>query len=139
MGSSAAIGSRSSDLAIPEHDTMKKSFAKIAAALVIAPCFSAPALADLNNCSNLYVGRIWIERGSGLMAVVFLNSPTDASGSYWSYFNNWSVDEKKSALATLVAAKLAGHRVNVVTDNSDQCGIVNSAYNIKSVFIATNP
>src|SRR5688572_15303507 len=80
------------------------------ATLAFAVLSSGPATADVANCQNLYVGTIWIEHGYGLRAVVFLDAPTDASGSLWLYFDNWSADEKKSALATLTAAKIAGHR-----------------------------
>jgi hypothetical protein len=54
-----------------------------------------PSRASLADCQDLYVGRIWVERGSGLKAVVLLANPTDGGGSYWSYFDNWTADKKK--------------------------------------------
>jgi hypothetical protein len=114
-------------------------FTALAAAISLA-CFGAtPSYATLSDCQDLYIGRIWIERGSGLRAVVFLASPTDGSGSYWSYFDNWTADEKKSALSTLEAAKLAGHRVHVTTDNADGCGILAGNTYAKALFLSTNP
>lgn len=107
-------------------------------AIGIAGFAAAPAFADLNSCQDLYIGRIWVERGSGLKAVVFLNAPTDAGGSYWSFFDYWTADEKKSALATLTAAKLAGQRVHVTTDNTDGCGILSGGTYVKQLFMATN-
>lgn len=108
-------------------------------ALVLATLGATPAQADLTTCENLYVGRIWVERGHGLRAVVLLNAPTDASGSYWMYFDNWSADEKKSALATLTAAKLGGHRVHVTTDEIGGCGLASGGTYAKMVYLATNP
>jgi hypothetical protein len=108
-------------------------------ALVLATLGATPAQADLTTCENLYVGRIWVERGHGLRAVVLLNAPTDGGGSYWMYFDNWTADEKKSALATLTAAKLAGHRVHVTTDDVGGCGLASGGTYAKMVYLATNP
>jgi hypothetical protein len=109
------------------------------AGLLMTASLSSPALAGLSDCQDLYVGRIWVERGAGLKAVVFLANPGDAGGSYWSYFDNWTADEKKSALSTLEAAKLSGHRVHVTTDNVDGCGILSGGTYVKALFMATNP
>jgi hypothetical protein len=114
-------------------------FSRLAPAALLAIVSASPALADLNTCENLYVGRIWVERGSHLRAVVLLNSPSDASGSYWIYFDTWSLDEKKAALATLTAAKLVGQRVHVTTDDATQCAITTGGTHAKAVFLATNP
>jgi hypothetical protein len=117
-------------------------FRKLAMAMVgvmMTALWSPPALAGLSDCQDLYVGRIWVERGVGLKAVVFLANPGDAGGSYWSYFDNWTADEKKSALAVLEAAKLAGHRVHVTTDDTDGCGIISGGTYVKALFLATNP
>jgi hypothetical protein len=95
------------------------------------------ARADLTNCEDLYVGRIWVQQGSGaLYAVVFLNSPSDASGSHWVFFNNWTQDEEKAALSLLMAAKLAQHRVNVATTEANGCGIYQANTFAKSLFLA---
>ena len=96
-------------------------------------------MADLSNCENVYIGRIWVEHGHGLRAVVLLNAAGDGGGSLWMYFDNWSADEKKSALATLTAAKLAGHRVHVTTHESGGCGVLTSGTQAKTVTLATNP
>jgi hypothetical protein len=117
---------------------MKSSRLLILGSLVLASLAATPALADLSTCENVYVGRIWVERGHGLRAVVFLNNANDASGSYWAYFDNWTADEKKSALATLTAAKLAGHRVHVTTDDAGGCAILTGGSQIKMVYLATN-
>jgi hypothetical protein len=111
-------------------------------ALTVLACaltVSSVCRADLLSCQNLYVGRIWIEQGFGLRAVVFLDDPSDSGGSYWQYFDNFSTDERKSALAVLTAAKLAQHRVNVATSASDQCSILTNAYLVSSVYLATSP
>ena len=109
------------------------------AALSIAALSATPAQADLSTCENVYVGRIWVERGYGLRAVVLLNNAGDGGGSYWMYFDNWSADEKKSALATLTAAKLGGHRVHVTTDDPNGCGITAGGTYAKMVYLSTNP
>lgn len=113
--------------------------AAIAAALAATCLAPMTSHASLSDCQDLYIGRIWVERGSGLKAVVFLANPTDNGGSYWSYFDYWTADEKKSALATLESAKLYGHRVHVTTDNSDGCGILAGGTYVKALFLATNP
>ncbi|MEO8016534.1 MAG: hypothetical protein ABI769_01865 [Pseudomonadota bacterium] len=107
--------------------------------MAVSSAATLPAQASLTDCQDLYVGRIWVERGFGLKAVVFLVHATDAGGSYWSYFDNWTADERKSALATLEAAKLAGHRVHVTTDNVDGCGISTGGTYVKALFMATSP
>jgi hypothetical protein len=109
--------------------------------LVLMCLAAAPVMshANLSNCTNVYVGQIWVEKGTGLMAVVLLDSPTDGGGSYWSYFAGWSADELKSALAMLTAAKLSQHRVNVVTTEANGCNITVGGTTMKSVYLSTNP
>jgi hypothetical protein len=97
------------------------------------------ANASILDCQELYVGRIWVEKGAGLKGVVFLNNKDDGGGSYWSYFVGWSSDERKEALSLLVAAKASGHRVNIATEEADECGIQKGGTYIKSVFLANNP
>jgi hypothetical protein len=70
---------------------------------------------------------------------VLLNAPSDAGGSYWIYFDTWSLDEKKAALATLTAAKLVGQRVHVTTDDANQCGIATGGTHAKAITLATSP
>ncbi len=98
------------------------------------------ATADITNCQDLYVGRIWIEKGSGaLHAVVFLNSPSDIGGSYWVFFSEWTQDEEKATLALFTAAKIAQHRVNLVTTEPGACGINFGGTLAKSIYLANNP
>jgi hypothetical protein len=114
---------------------MKKIFA------VIVLLFAAStSFADLNNCQNLYVGRIWLEAGyGGLYGVVLLNHPSDSSGSYWVRFANLTADEKKATLTLLTTAKLAQHRVNIATLGTAECGITQGEYNLKSIYLANSP
>lgn len=107
--------------------------------LLAAVSFSGVCQASTTDCQNLYIGRIWVEKGVGLKAVVYLNNQGDSSGSYWSYFVGWSADERKEALSLLVAAKAAGHRVNVTTENADGCGLQAGGTTTKALFLTTNP
>lgn len=85
---------------------------------------SLAARADLSTCQDIYVGHVWLNNSQGLMAARFLNSPQDAGGSYWVFFNTWSEDARKAALATLIAAKMAGQRVVVATGEPGGCSIL---------------
>jgi hypothetical protein len=100
---------------------------------------SVSAEASLTDCSDLHVGSIWLEQGQGLYAVVLLQNEGDASGSYWMFFTQFSADERKSALATLTAAKLANHRVHVKTHAADQCSILATSQYVKSLYMAHRP
>jgi hypothetical protein len=40
---------------------------------------SNSALADTNDCQNLYIGRIEVSKGADLSGVVFLNNPNARS------------------------------------------------------------
>ncbi len=106
-------------------------------AFLVSPVVSA----DLADCQNLYVGRVWVEKGKGLNAVVLLNQPGDGYGSYWIYFTDWTNDDKKAALAVLTAAKMSRHRVNVATTVAlpHKCGIQDGGTIAESVTLATNP
>ena len=103
--------------------------------LVLSPS----VFASTTDCQNLYVGRIWVEKGIGLSAVVYLNAVGDTSGSYWSYFQSWSADERKEVLSMLMMAKASQHRVNVVTENSDKCGLQAGVTHTKALYLSTNP
>lgn len=96
--------------------------------LVVALCFCLPGIsyATLNNCQNLYVGRIAVKKGVGLDKVAFLANPDDKYGAYWVSFDGWTDSEKKYALSILSAAKAAGHRVNVYTEAADGCSITST-------------
>jgi hypothetical protein len=100
---------------------------------------SAVTHASTLDCNDLYVGRIWVEKGQGLKAVVFLNHPNDGSGSYWSYFEGWTADERKEALTLLTAAKAMRHRVNVTTEDPSGCTIQLKSTVVKSLYLTTNP
>jgi hypothetical protein len=95
--------------------------------------------ASTTDCQNLYIGRIWLEKTYGLFGVVFLNNPGDPSGSYWTYFNNWTVEDKKAAFALLTTAKLTQHRVHVTTEEADGCGIQTGNRMVKSLYLANEP
>ncbi len=116
-----------------------RSFLRNVACVASLLFASASAQATLNDCSDLYVGSIWIEQGTGLYAVVLLQNEGDMSGSYWMYFTQFAAEERKAALATLTAAKLANHRVHVKTHAADQCSIVGASQYVKSVYMAHRP
>lgn len=107
--------------------------------LVLVCIFSVTSYASTTDCQNVYVGRIWVEKGVGLKAVVYLNHPSNTSGSYWSYFDTWTPDERKDALALLMMAKASQHRVNVVTESTGGCSLQTSSTRTKSLYLATNP
>ena len=113
---------------------------KLAIAALAILGFASQATAGLANCQNVYVGRIWLENGNldegGLKGVVFLESPTDGGGSFWVYFNELGVGERKAMLALLLAAKVAGHRVDVKTTNSDQCGIATGGSEALAIYMS---
>jgi len=97
---------------------------------------SGTALASTTDCQNMYVGRIWVQKGAGLTGVVYLNSPSNSSGSYWTYFNNWTDSERQAALSLLMAAKLSGHKVNIVTEASGGCDIQVKAQDHKHLYLS---
>lgn len=120
---------------------MKKSilialFSSVAAVSVL---LSWPSHSDTADCKDLYVGKIWTEKGHGLRGVIFMNHPNNTSGSYWVFFNNWSVEEKKAALSILTAAKISKHRVDVVTEEPDGCSIDTGQRQVKRLDLAANP
>ncbi|UTW46447.1 hypothetical protein KFE80_06090 [bacterium SCSIO 12696] len=106
---------------------------------VLFSILSFPVLSDTNDCKGLYVGKIWIEKGEGLMGVIFHNHPNNTSGSYWVYFSGWSEEEKKTALSLLTTAKIAKHRVEVVTEEADGCSIQTGQRQVKKLYLAANP
>lgn len=112
---------------------------QINAFFLLAVSAVMPVQASTADCQNLYIGRIWIEKGVGLKAVVYLNHPDDSSGSYWSYFSGWSADERKEALTILTTAKATKHRVNVVTADANGCGLQAGGTVTNQLFLATNP
>jgi hypothetical protein len=103
---------------------------------LVAPVMTSASTLD---CQNVYVGRIWIEKGHGLYGVVLLNHPADTSGSYWLMFFDWTVDEKKAALAALTTAKISGHRVHVASTEADGCSIQTGQRIAKTIALANEP
>ena len=99
---------------------------------------SHAALADTTDCQNLYIGRVEISEGQGLSGVVFINSSSNSSGSYWVRFTGWSESEKQSALSLLMAAKLAQHRVNLVTKEANGCDIQTGQRVASKIYLANN-
>ncbi len=97
------------------------------------------ASASISDCKDLHIGRIWVKKGEGVFAVVYLNNRGDSSGSYRSNFSGWTPEEKKAALSTLMTAKASNHRVNVETENEDKCGIQAGSTVTKSIYLTTNP
>ena len=100
---------------------------------------SGVANASTTDCKGVYIGRIWVQKGVGLQRVVYLNHPDNASGSYWSNFTGWTAEERQEALALLMAAKASRHKVDVVTGNSDGCGLQAGFTETQAVVLATNP
>jgi hypothetical protein len=119
---------------------MKSFRNSLAIVLGIAPiAIPEPSIANTLDCQDLYVGRIWVEQVTGLKGVVFLDHPENSSGSYWVFFDGWTVEDKKSALALLTTAKISQHRVNVSTTESNGCGIQTAGRTASAVFLANRP
>jgi hypothetical protein len=116
------------------------STATVLLSALIAMLFVSPmSIADISDCQDLYVGRVWVESGTGLYQAVFLNNPSDSLGSYWVRFTGWTADDKKSALALLTTAKISGHRVQLVTTETNGCGIQSAQTTAKSLILASSP
>ena len=108
--------------------------------IVAMLAISATCQAGISTCNDMYVGRIWTIQGvHGIYAAVFLDSPSDSSGSYWVYFSTYDADDRKTVLAVLMAAKLAGHRVNLETTQTNKCDIASGGTEAAAVFLSTNP
>lgn len=105
---------------------------------VIISLISCSSLASVSDCQDLYVGRIEISKGQDLSGVVFLNSPTSSSGSYWVRFAGWSESEKKSALSLLMAAKMSQHRVNLKTEEVGGCDITTDSRVANKLYLANH-
>jgi len=83
---------------------------------------SSTSLASVADCQSVYVGKIMAQKGY-TFRVVFLDNPSDTSGSYWVDFNHWNEDDKKVALTLLTTAKATQTPVSIVTQESDGCSI----------------
>ena len=104
---------------------------------IIYLILSTPTYAAFNECIGVYVGRISIAN-QGLDKVVFIQTPSKTSGSYWVNFSGWSSDAKKEALSILMAAKASQHRVDVYTTGLNACDIGNGGRTLKEVHLSTN-
>lgn len=100
---------------------------------------STSVFAEHVDCKGAYVGRISIDKGTGLNRVVFKSGQLNSSGSYWVYFHGWQPDAKKEVLSILMAAKASGHRVDVYTEAEDGCSIGYSGQNVKELHLSNNP
>ena len=119
--------------------TWKKSHSLLTGVAFFLAALMSEASASITDCQNLYIGRIWLEQGQGLKGAVFLNDPADASGSYWVWFSNFSIEEKKSVLAVLTTAKIMQHRVHIATTETNGCGIQNAQTIATTVLMANSP
>src|SRR5262245_48139428 len=117
---------------------MRKNLNK-ALAVMLLSLSSWSAHASLADCSSLYVGQIIVERGV-VVRVSFLANPDDMSGSQGQWFSPaWSAEETRMAVAMLMTAKVAGHRVNIATEGPSGCGITSNGYYLVRVIMANNP
>lgn len=91
------------------------------------------------NCIGAYVGRISVNKTQGLNKIVFLSNPSNSSGSYWVYLNDWEASAKKEALSILLAAKLSMHPVDIYTTASDMCSIGSAGQTLTEIHLSTNP
>ncbi len=98
---------------------------------------SQSAWSDTLDCRDLYVGSVTVD--NGVIQAVFKNAKDNASGSYAQNFAGWSEEYKKAALSVLLAAKMAGHRVNVWTTQSSGCDIQTGGRVLKTIQLANNP
>ncbi len=64
---------------------------------------------------------------------------SNSSGSYAQNFTGWSTEDKSAALSILIAAKMAGHRVNVTTFSEGGCSITSGGNTLRYVQLANNP
>lgn len=115
---------------------MKKTIT--AAMLCLA---SGVAVAGMNNCLDMYVGDVKIKRGGGLDFATFKDGPNDETKSGPVYFSDWTSEDKKSALALLIGAKVTSSRVNITIGPSSSCSIPadSSIYYAETVSLASKP
>jgi len=104
----------------------------LGAGLFLAPitCPSC-ASATLADCHNLYVLRINTVASNASQSVVFAESPSAASGSYFTYLDTSLPDRAYQELsATLLTAKSQVRTVSVTTDASGGCSIASGSYHL---------
>lgn len=93
-------------------------------------CASAPASATLSDCKNLYVLQINTYSSNASQGVVFAESPSATSGSYFTYLNTTTLSDRayQQLSAMLLTAKATGRTVHVVTDGPGGCSISSNSY-----------
>jgi len=106
-------------------------------AIFVLSVASSVAVAGIDNCQDMYVGQVIVERGIGLKVVTFKNGPNDGGTSNWVSFEEWTSDDKKSALALLTSAKLSQHRVNISTNGLNSCALTGVTHAV-NVHLAKN-
>jgi hypothetical protein len=111
---------------------------KLIASLIALLMLPVPALADITNCTDIYVGSMIVNKVDGLKTVVFLNSPLNSSGSYAVFINGWEPEAKKEAMTILTAAKIAQHKVYIQTEAEDGCSINTPGQVLKLVSLRNN-
>lgn len=90
---------------------------------------SVTANATLQNCNDLYVVRINVDASNASQGVVFAESKSATSGSFYTYLNTSLTDREYQQLsAMLLTAKATGGQVHVETSASDKCSILSNSY-----------
>jgi len=100
--------------------------------------FTFSAYADLNDCTDIYVGSMFVHKADGLNTIVFLNSPVNSSGSYATFMTGWSSEARKEAMSLLTAAKISGHKVYIQTEAEDKCSITSPGQVLTLVALRNN-
>lgn len=92
---------------------------------------ASSASATLADCHNLYVLRINTVASNASQSVVFAESPSAASGSYFTYLDTSLPDRAYQELsAMLLTAKSQMRTVSVTTDASGGCSIASGSYHV---------
>ena len=107
--------------------------AVVLGALLLASVGVTPARADLTTCADVYVIRLFIDT-AGVVQVMFGNSPTDTSGSYFQYMPGGLSDRVyQSIYAMLLTAKSGKLPVSIATTATGGCGITVGSTSIANV------
>lgn len=84
------------------------------------------ASADLNDCRDLYIGKVVTKMGIGLERFSLVESPQNIVGSQWIYFTGWDKEDVQFAATTIYSAKLAGKMVSINTTAASGCDILST-------------
>ncbi|GAO40618.1 hypothetical protein SCH01S_49_00320 [Sphingomonas changbaiensis NBRC 104936] len=96
----------------------------------------APAEATLTNCQNLYVIRIDVSSSSASQGIVFAETPTATSGSFYTYLNTTLSDRAYQQISAMViTAKATGQTIRIVTSAPGGCSIMSDSYFINELEI----